>query len=64
MGALPGLVAHGGVGGAVVEALVGLAILGVFVAIWLRERHVRNDAHAGDDGSARLREADEIPPEA
>jgi hypothetical protein len=64
MGALPGLVAHGGVGGALVEALVGLAILGVFVAIWLRERHVRNDVDAGDDGTPRLRGEDELPPEA
>jgi hypothetical protein len=64
MGALPGLVAHGGVGGAVIEALVGLAILGVFVAVWLRERRVREDAGEGGDGPARLRDADEAPPEA
>lgn len=57
MGALPGLVAHGGVGGAVVEALVGLAILGVFVAVWLRERKVRGEA----DGPAQLRDEDGPP---
>ena len=59
MGALPGLVAHGGVAGAAVEALVGLAVLGVFVAIWLRERRVRGSGEA--DGPARLRDEDEPP---
>jgi hypothetical protein len=32
------LVAHGGVGGAIVESLIVLTILGIFVAVWLRER--------------------------
>ena len=32
------LVAHGGVGGAIVEALLVLAVAAVFVAVWLRER--------------------------
>jgi len=38
--ALPGvgLLAHGGVAGAVAEALVVLAVAGVLVAVWLRER--------------------------
>ena len=38
MAALPGLVAHGGLGGAVVEGLLVVAILAVFAAVWLRER--------------------------
>jgi hypothetical protein len=29
---------HGGVGGAIVEALVVVAIIGLAVAVWLRER--------------------------
>ena len=38
MAALPGLVAHGGVGGAIVESLLVLTILAIFLAVWLRER--------------------------
>jgi hypothetical protein len=59
MGALPGLVAHGGVAGAFVEALVGVAVLGLFVAVWLRERRVREGAEPGSP--ARLRDEDEPP---
>jgi hypothetical protein len=33
-----GLVAHGGVGGAIVEAMLTLSIAAIFVALWLRER--------------------------
>jgi hypothetical protein len=36
--ALAGLVAHGGVAGAVVESLLVLTILALFLAVWLRER--------------------------
>jgi hypothetical protein len=36
--ALPGLVGHGGVGGAIVEAGLVVGIAAVFVAVWLRER--------------------------
>lgn len=59
MGALAGLVAHGGVTGALVEILVALAVLGVFVAVWLRERRERADA--GTEGAARLRDEEEPP---
>ncbi len=40
------LVAHGGVGGAIVEALVAVSIAGLFLAVYLRERrggHSRNE---------------------
>ena len=57
MGALAGLVAHGGVAGAVVESLVTLAVLGVLVAVWLRERKGRSESV----GPARLRGEDETP---
>jgi hypothetical protein len=56
--ALAGLIAHGGAAGAVVEALVLLAIVGVFLAVWLRERRAGGP---GPDGEARLREDDEPP---
>ena len=36
--ALATLVAHGGVGGAIVEALLAISIAGVFLAVYLRER--------------------------
>ena len=41
MAALAGLtplLAHGGVGGAIVEALLALSIAGIFFAVYLRER--------------------------
>ena len=40
------LLAHGGVGGAIVEALLALSIAGIFLAVYLRERrggHSRSD---------------------
>lgn len=45
MAAVAGLIAHGGVGGAIVETLLVVAIAAVFVAVWLRERRARR----GDD---------------
>jgi len=57
MGALTGLIAHGGVAGAIVESLVALAVLGVLLAVWLRERRGRS----GGSGPARLRDGDEPP---
>ena len=36
------LLAHGGVGGAVVETLLVLTVVAVFVAVWLRERRSRS----------------------
>jgi hypothetical protein len=54
--ALAGLIAHGGVTGAIVEALVLLAVAGVFLAVWLRERRTGDDEEAGE---ARLRDDDE-----
>ena len=50
------MIAHGGVAGAVVESLVALALLGVLLAVWLRERRGR------EDGPARLRDEEELPP--
>jgi hypothetical protein len=55
---LPALIAHGGVTGAIVEALVVLVVVGVFVAVWLRERR------AGPQGAdeTRLRDDDAAGP--
>ena len=38
MAPVQGLIAHGGVGGAIVESLLVLTIAAIFVAVWLRER--------------------------
>jgi hypothetical protein len=35
---MSGLLAHGGVGGAIVEIALVLTILAVFIAVWRRER--------------------------
>ena len=47
MAPLAGLVAHGGVGGAIVESLLVVGIAALFFAVWLRERRARRDG----DGS-------------
>lgn len=50
MAALAGLtpfVAHGGVGGAIVESLLVVTIAAVFLAVYLRER--RNGRSRDDD---------------
>jgi hypothetical protein len=51
-----GLIAHGGTAGAIVEATLLVAVIGVFGAVWMRERRAREDR---DDGPARLRDPDE-----
>jgi hypothetical protein len=50
---LPGLVAHGGVGGAIVEALLALSIAAIFLAIYLRERRARDEAEPPPDDQIR-----------
>jgi len=35
------MIAHGGLAGAIVESFVALAVVTVFVAVWLRERSAR-----------------------
>ncbi len=48
MALVPGVVAHGGLAGAIVESLVVLAVVSVLVAVWLRERRSGGDqAHEG-----------------
>jgi hypothetical protein len=53
MASVPELIAHGGVGGAIAEGFFGIAVVAVFVSVWLRERRARADGRAGDE--ARLR---------
>jgi hypothetical protein len=36
------VIAHGGVGGAIVEGLLAISIAGVFLAVYLRERRSRS----------------------
>ena len=56
MAAFAGLIAHGGVAGAIVESFVVVAVTSVFVAVWIRERRARREqAH----GPAVLRDPDE-----
>lgn len=50
-----GLLAHGGVAGAIAESLVAIAIGAVLIAVWIRERR----AGRASDGPARLRDDEE-----
>ena len=54
MAALAGiaLLAHGGVGGAVVELLLVVGLLAVFLTIYLRERRARRDDDPDLTGSS------------
>lgn len=59
MGPLAGIaglpLAHGGVAGAIAESLVVVAIVSVFVAVWVRERKAGREP----DGPARLRDEED-----
>jgi uncharacterized membrane protein len=52
------VVAHGGLAGGIAEAFVGLAVVGIFVAIWLRERSARREEEDEEVG-ADLSDPDE-----
>ncbi|MGI8479165.1 MAG: hypothetical protein ACR2M2_04820 [Gaiellaceae bacterium] len=54
MALVAGVVAHGGLAGAIVEALVFLTVAAVLLAVWLRERRSGRDHVA--DGPAQLRD--------
>lgn len=47
------LLAHGGVLGAIAESLVAISVIGVFVAIWLRERSARKQRAEDEVTSSR-----------
>lgn len=46
---VPFLIAHGGVGGAVLEVLLTIGILLIFVAVWIRERRARRNEGEDDE---------------
>ena len=48
------MIAHGGLVGALAEILVLVAVVGVFAAVWLRER--RAGGEAAHEGEAVLRD--------
>jgi hypothetical protein len=50
-----GLLAHGGVAGAIAESFVVLAVSAVLIAVWVRERR----AGRASEGPARLRDDEE-----
>ncbi len=43
--------AHGGLAGAIVESLVVLAVVGILVWVWLRERRLHRKRVTTDDES-------------
>jgi hypothetical protein len=55
--ALAGIVAHGGVAGAIAESAIAVVVASVFGAVWIRERRARKER--GHDGPAVLRDRDE-----
>jgi hypothetical protein len=59
VGSVTGLVAHGGVGGAIAESLVGVTVLAIFVSVWLRERRARTGGGATE---AKLRDDEDVAP--
>jgi hypothetical protein len=40
LAAVPGLIAHGGLAGAIVESFVAISIVAVLLTVWIRERRV------------------------
>ena len=42
------MIAHGGVGGLIVEGMLALTVIAVFAAVWLRERRARR-SHEDQD---------------
>jgi hypothetical protein len=43
------ILAHGGLAGLIVEILVTVAIVGVLLAAWLRQRRLRREGRDPDD---------------
>ena len=57
MAAVAGIapLAHGGLAGAIAESLIAIAIAGVLVAVWIRERR----GGKASDGPAALRDEED-----
>lgn len=62
MAALAGLIAHGGLAGAIVEGLVALTVVGVLVAVWLRRGAEDEEDEVSEDGEARRTPRTGAPP--
>lgn len=45
----PALLAHGGVGGAIVELALTLGVAALFAAVWLRERRAKREEEQDED---------------
>lgn len=45
----PSILAHGGVGGALLEVGLTIGILSLFIAVWIRERRARRTEGENDD---------------
>jgi hypothetical protein len=56
MAAFAWLVAHGGVPGAIAEGTIAVAVVALFVAIWLRERRSGEERDRLNDERRRDRE--------
>jgi hypothetical protein len=56
MAAFAWLVAHGGVPGAIAEGTIAVAVVALFVAIWLRERRRGEEQDRLNDERRRDRE--------
>lgn len=54
MAAVAGLapLAHGGVGGAIVEALIAVSVAGLFLAVYLRERRINRSREEDEPDEA------------
>jgi hypothetical protein len=53
---LAGIVAHGGVAGAIAESALVLVVASIFFAVWIRER--KRGRERAPEGPARLRDDD------
>ena len=55
MGPVTGVIAHGGVAGAIAESILAIAVIALFAVVWVRERRSRS-LRSRRRGPARLRD--------
>ena len=63
MAAYPWLIAHGGAVGAIVESAIALAVVGVLVWAWLRERGRGDEPGVEEKGRDGDRRGERTDPE-